>query len=206
MASEDGYTHFTVNRECPQALQLHSTLHLSLGGLHQWVLRIDILIMNMNWSIWRSYGVGFLELRCASLLVLALQRSSAHIQRVVDCKLSFILLFLAFKQLTVTSYTASAYLVPKEHRARVRTLSFTCLMTLFIRSQNRLPGWWGGSTPSVRNTLKPIKCHPHFEIGQIAGISSGEFGLANMILAAVSVGTVRDLFYRPTLSDQRILK
>ena len=61
---------------------------------------------------------------------------------------------------------------------------------------NRLPGWWVGSIPSVRNTLKPLKCHPDFEIGQIAGISSGEFGLANMILAAVSVGTVRDLCSR----------
>ena len=63
---------------------------------------------------------------------------------------------------------------------------------------NRLPGWWGGSIPSVRNTLEPIKCHPDSEIGQIAGISSGEFGLANMILAAVSVGTVRDSCYRTT--------
>ena len=35
--------------------------------------------------------------------------------------------------------------------------------------------------------------YPDFEIGQIAGVSSTEFGLANMILAAVSVGTVRDL-------------
>ena len=65
---------------------------------------------------------------------------------------------------------------------------------------NRLPGWWGGSIPSVRNTLTHINCHPDLdsEIGQIAGISSGEFGLANMILAAVSVGTVRDLCYRST--------
>jgi hypothetical protein len=58
---------------------------------------------------------------------------------------------------------------------------------------NRLFGWWGGSIPSVRHTIKPVKCHPDFAIGQIAGISSGEFGLANMILAAVSVGTLRDL-------------
>ena len=33
---------------------------------------------------------------------------------------SFILLVYGFKQLTMTSYTASAYLVPREHRARVR--------------------------------------------------------------------------------------
>ena len=67
------------------------------------------------------------------------------------------------------------------------------------RISNRLAGWWGGSIPSARNALKPIKCrHPNFEIGQIIGISSGEFGLANMILAAVNVGTVRDLCYRTT--------
>ena len=35
-----------------------------------------------------------------------------------------------------------------------------------------------------------MKCHADFEIGQIAGLSSTEFGLASMILAAVSVGTV----------------
>ena len=41
-----------------------------------------------------------------------------------------------------------------------------------------------------------LKCYPDFEmLGQIAGVSSTEFGLANMILAAVSVGTVRNLFY-----------
>lgn len=51
-------------------------------------------------------------------------------------------------------YTASAYLVPKRHRARV--------------------GWLVGWL----NIL-----------GQIAGVSSTEFGLANMILAAVNVGT-----------------
>ena len=34
-----------------------------------------------------------------------------------------------------------------------------------------------------------------FRIGQVVAISSTEFGLANMILAAVSVGTVWDLFY-----------
>ena len=34
-----------------------------------------------------------------------------------------------------------------------------------------------------------------FKKGQLAGVSSTEFGLANMILAAVSVGTVWDLFY-----------
>ena len=33
----------------------------------------------------------------------------------------FVLLLSAVKQLTITSYTASAYLVPKQHRARVRT-------------------------------------------------------------------------------------
>jgi hypothetical protein len=39
----------TLNRECPRALQLHSTLHLSLEALHQWISRINnILIMNMN--------------------------------------------------------------------------------------------------------------------------------------------------------------
>ena len=70
------------------------------------------------------------------------------------------------------------------------------------RVSNRLPGWWGGSIPLVRNNLKYIKCrHLDFEIGQIAGISSGEFGLANMILAAVSVGTVRELSNFLTLSD-----
>ena len=122
-----------------------------------------------------------------------------HIQRAVDCELSFILLFLAFKQLTITSYTASAYLVPKQHRARVRTFNYMSADDFVHWVSNRLPGWWGGSIPSVRNTLKPIKCcHPDFEIGQIAGISSGEFGLANMILAAVNVGTVRDLCYRTT--------
>ena len=40
----------------------------------------------IHWLRW--YGVGFLELRCASRLVLALRRLSVHIQRVVDCKLS----------------------------------------------------------------------------------------------------------------------
>ena len=40
------------------------------------------------------------------------------------------------------------------------------------------------------------KCYPDFLlIGQLAGVASTEFGLANMILAAVSVGTVRDLCY-----------
>jgi hypothetical protein len=39
--------------------------------------------------------------------------------------------------------------------------------------------------------MKP-RNNPEFGIqGQIAGISSTEFGLANMILAAVSVGKVR---------------
>ena len=65
---------------------------------------------------------------------------------------------------------------------------------------NRLVGWWGGSIPSVRITLKSINCHPDLnsEIGQTVGITSGEFGLANMILAAVNVGTVRDFCYRTT--------
>ena len=40
-----------------------------------------------------------------------------------------------------------------------------------------------------------LKFHADFKIGQIAGISSAEFGLANVILAAVSVGTVRDSCY-----------
>jgi hypothetical protein len=62
---------------------------------------------------------------------------------------------------------------------------------------NRLAGWWGGSISSVRNSLTatPMKCHPDSEIGQSAGLSSTEFGLASMILAGVSVGTVRDLCY-----------
>ena len=135
--TQDENTHCTMNlnRGCPRALQLHSTLHFSLEALHQWVLRTNILIMNMNTIHWRSYGVGFLDPWCASRLVLALQRSSAHIQRAVDCKLSFIpLVFIAFKQLTIASYTASAYLVPKQHRARVRKL-ITCQITLFIGSQ-----------------------------------------------------------------------
>ena len=86
---EDGYTQFTLNRECPRALQLHSTLHLSLAALHQWVPRINNEY-ERPLIHWRSYGVGFLEPRCASRLVLALRRSSAHIQRVVDCRLSFV--------------------------------------------------------------------------------------------------------------------
>ena len=60
-------------------------------------------------------------------------------------------------------------------------------------------GWL--NTLGTEIILKPIKCrhgHTDFEIGQIVGISSGEFGLANMILAAVSVGTVRDLCYQTT--------
>ena len=43
----------------------------------------------IHWLRW--YGAGFLELRCASRLVLALRRLSAHIQHVVDCKLSIFL-------------------------------------------------------------------------------------------------------------------
>ena len=62
---------------------------------------------------------------------------------------------------------------------------------------NRLAGWWGGSISSVRISLTPmiLKCYLDFQIGQMAGVASTEFGLANMILAAVSVGTVRDLCY-----------
>ena len=46
--------------------------------------------------------------------------------------------------------------------------------------------------------MKFVGCHSDFETGQVAGISSTEFGLASMILAGVSVGTVRDICYRTT--------
>ena len=73
-------------------------------------------------------------------------------------------------------------------------------MTLFMRSQ--IGCLVGGVAQYPRCGIRwnplNVKCHPDFEIGQTAGISSGEFGLANMILAAVSVGTVRDSCYRTT--------
>ena len=77
----------TMNRACARALQLHSTPHFSLEALHQWVLHINKHEHHLiHWLRW--CGAGFLELRCASRLALALRRLSAHIQRVVDCKLS----------------------------------------------------------------------------------------------------------------------
>jgi hypothetical protein len=63
---------------------------------------------------------------------------------------------------------------------------------------NRSAGWWGGSIFSVRNSFDSDTYTTNviliFKIGQIAGLSSTEFGLANMILAAVSVGTVRAFY------------
>ena len=63
-----------------------------------------------------------------------------------------------------------------------------------LPSKFRLDGWLDGSiylvcriswlSSSYLTLLCPLS-------GQIAGISSTEFGLANMILAAVSIGKVR---------------
>ena len=65
---------------------------------------------------------------------------------------------------------------------------------------NRLAGWSDGSLSLVRNNLTTIymKCHPEFEIGQITGLASTEFGLAGMILSGVNVGMVRDFGHRLT--------
>jgi len=128
----DGYAHFTVNRDCVRALQPHSTLHYSSEALHRLVSRINKYEHDLIHCRW--CGVGFLDLQCASRLVLALRRLSVHIQRVVDCKPFVLLLFSAIKLLIITSYTASAQLVPKQHRATVHIFSFTCRMTSLMRS------------------------------------------------------------------------
>ena len=39
--------------------------------------------------------------------------------------------------------------------------------------------------------MKSMRCHSDLVIGQVVGLASAEFGLSNMILAAVSIGTVR---------------
>ena len=72
---------------------------------------------------------------------------------------SFILLFFGNKQLTIAiniaSYTASAFLVPREYRARVRNF-FIYISDVVVDAApllNRLAGWWGGLISSVRISL-----------------------------------------------------
>ena len=139
-AREDKYTHFTSNRECLRALLLHSTLHFSLEALHQWVSRINILIMNMSlmnitWSI-EPEGRMVLGPWCCDVPH-AWCWNCWDRQRISNMwwTVNSTVLFLVFKQLTIISYTASAYLVAKQYRARVRTFSLTYMSDVFMRSQ-----------------------------------------------------------------------
>ena len=130
------YSFNTMNRDCPRALQLHSTLHFFLVALHQSVCR-SFKNMNTTWSIdsggmvldYWSYDVLHAWFKhCGDCQCLSNVRWS------VSYINSFILLFSRVKQLTIASYTASAYLVPRKHRARVHTSSFTYQMLSLMRS------------------------------------------------------------------------
>ena len=75
---------------------------------------------------------------------------------------------ITFAQRSRDRYTASAKLVPKKHRPIVRTLSACTVLVLILTEVGWLVGWL--------NIL-----------GQVAGMSSTEYGLSEMIWAAVVV-------------------
>ena len=157
-----------------------------------------LINMDIAWIYSRWYGVGFLELWCASLLVPALRRLSVHIQRVVVCKLSFVL-----HQISISAADYPLLATPPPHILYPRSIEQECVLFFFSFTRQMLSlmrsqiGWLvGGVAQYPRSGIAWHPwIYPDIAIGQIAGISSTEFGLASMILAGVSVGTVRDIYW-----------
>lgn len=129
-------------------------------------------------------------LLCALPSAPVLQKLLVHIPRAVACTFLCSFSSLTRRWLFISRYTASAQLVPARYRARVRVKNCSEGLVLITIS-----GWmacrmaqhsWCVFNSMLVIFVAELRCYT----GQIAGISSTEFGLANMILAAVSVGKV----------------
>lgn len=89
-------------------------------------------------------------------------------------------------------YTASAYLTPKKHRAKVSRLLVVGHMDV---TAGVILGWlacWVVKRPWSESKQCSVKATVEdCFLGQIAGVSSTEFGLSAMIWAAIYIGKVR---------------